>query len=99
MSKKVMMCSFELAEGVSIPDFSAAAEKINNEFISKEKGYISWQQFVNWNKWIDLLTWESIEDLNNFEQASCNTPIAGEYFKFLKEDSIEMEVYDLTKVF
>ena len=41
MSNTVFYCSFKLNEHTSIPDFILAAEKLNSEFISKQKGYVS----------------------------------------------------------
>jgi len=51
MSNAVFFFSFKLKKDTSVSDFLLAAEKLNNEFISKQKGYISWKQLVD-GEWI-----------------------------------------------
>lgn len=40
MSQGVFSCSFKLKKGASVPDFLLAAERLNNEYISKQAGYL-----------------------------------------------------------
>lgn len=72
MSNAVYYVSYKLKKGASIPDFLQAAEKLNNEFISKQKGYISWKQLVDGDTWADVCTFETMDDLNNFKKVSEN---------------------------
>jgi len=55
MSNAVFYCSFKLKDGASVSDFLSAAEKLNNEYISKQKGYISWKQLVDGDTWADFV--------------------------------------------
>ena len=70
MSNAVYYVSYKLKKGASVPDFLLAAEKLNNEFISKQKGYVSWKQLLNGKTWLDLCTFETMEDLENFKKVS-----------------------------
>ena len=47
MKNAVFYCSFKLKKGVDISEYLRASKKLNDEFISKQKGYISWQQLSN----------------------------------------------------
>lgn len=47
MDNAIFYCSFKLNKGASVPDFLLAAEKLNNDYISKQKGFISWKQLVD----------------------------------------------------
>ena len=73
MSKNaVYYVSYKLKKGASVPDFLLASEALNNEHISKQKGYISWQQLNDGETWADALTFETMEDLENFKEVSKN---------------------------
>ena len=47
MPNAVFYVSYKLKKGASVSEFLLAAEKLNNEYMSKQKGYISWKQLVD----------------------------------------------------
>ena len=55
--------SFKLKEGTVVSDFLQATDKFNREFLSKQKGYISYKVFSRGDTWYDLLVWERLEDI------------------------------------
>lgn len=61
--------SYKLNKGVSEADFLLAAEKMNNEFISKQKGWISSKNLCDGKTWADFVIFETQEDLDNFVKA------------------------------
>jgi len=61
----VMSISCKLKQGTSIADFLAASDKIQEDYLSKCKGYVSRQLFANGDVWTDLLIWETAEDAEN----------------------------------
>jgi len=84
----VYFVSYKLKKGASIPDFLLAAEKLNDEHISKQKGYISWQQLVDGETWVDFATFETMEDLKSFEEASRNpNDVALKFYSFINLNS------------
>lgn len=84
MSNAIYYVSYKLKKGVSIPDFLLSAEKLNNEFISKQKGYISWKQLVDGDTWVDMITFETMDDLNNFKEVSKNpSELAKKFYSFM----------------
>jgi len=88
MSNAVFYCSFNLNEGVSVPDFLIAAEKLNKEYISKQNGYISWKQLVDGELWVDLVTFETMEDVKNFAESSFNpNEFSEKYFSLVNLNS------------
>lgn len=97
MSNVVMFVSFNLVEGAATEDFLVAAEKAHKEFISKQKGYISWQQAIEGDKWVDLITWETIDDANNSMEASYANPVAREFFSFINPRTIETHIFTVMK--
>lgn len=97
MSNVVMFISFNLVKGASVSDFLLASEKLNREFMSKQKGYISWKQLVDGEMWVDLLTWETMEDAKNVDEASCTNARALDYYSFIDQESCKVQLFTVEK--
>ena len=98
MSNAVFYCSFNLKKGVSVPDFLQAAEKLNDEYISKQKGYISWKQLVDGDTWVDFLTFETMEDVKAFEAGSVNAgEVAERFLSFINLDTCKVQYYSVER--
>jgi len=98
MPNAVFFCSFKLNKGVSVPDFLLAAEKLNDEYISKQKGYISWQQLVDGDAWADFLTFETMEDVKKFEADSGNArELAGNFYSFIDLNSCKVNYFSVER--
>jgi len=99
MATAVFSCSFKLKKGTNIPDFLAAAKTLNDEHISKQKGYISWQQYVDKETWADFCTFETMEDLQNFV-ANSEKPneYAQAFYAFINMPSCRMNLYETVAV-
>jgi len=84
MSNAIYYVSYKLKKGASIPDFLLAAKALNDKSISQQKGYISWKQLVDGNTWADLITFETMDDLDNFKEASKNpSELAQHFYSFI----------------
>jgi len=81
----------------SVPDFLLASGKVHNEIISKQKGYISWKVLVDGDTWVDLITWETMDDAKNGENAGSTNPIAHEFYSFMDESSIKVQLFSVEK--
>lgn len=97
MSKVVMFISFSLVKGASVSDFLLTSEKLHREFMSKQKGYISWKQLVDGEIWADLLTWETMDDAKNVDEASCTNALSHEYFSYIDQESIKTNLFTVEK--
>ena len=94
MNGAVFFCSFKLNEGASVPDFLQAAQTLNDEYISKQKGYISWKQLVDGETWADFLTFETMEDVKKFEAESANAgELAQTFYSFINFNSIKQHYF------
>ena len=80
MPNAIYFVSYKLKKGVSVPAFLQAAEALNDGHISKQKGYISWKQMVDGERWADMCTFETMEDLQSFLEASRNPSELAEAF-------------------
>ena len=96
MSNAVFYCSFKLKKDASAPDFLLAAEKLNNEYISKQKGYISWKQLVDGDTWADFITFETMEDVKKFEADSGNAgELAQKFYSFINLNSCNVNYFSV----
>jgi len=98
MSNAVYYVSYKLKKGASVPDFLLAAEKLNNEFISKQKGYISWKQLFDGKTWADVCTFETMDDLNNFKEVSSKpSELAKKFYSFMNLFSCKEHLFSVEK--
>ena len=98
MANAVYYVSYKLKRNVSVPDFLLAAEKLNDEHISKQKGYISWKQVVDGNTWADFCTFETMDDLNNFKEASKNPgETAKKFYSYINLMSCRQHIFSVEK--
>ena len=99
MFNAVMLISFNLVKGASVPDFFLASEKVHREFMSKQKGFISWNQLTEGEVWVDLLTWESMDDAKNAMEASSTVASVVEFCSFLDQESVKHHLYSVVKCY
>lgn len=65
MAHVVELPSFTLKEGVSEPEFLLAHEKFNQDFMARQKGYVSHSLLKDGDTWFDLAVWESREAMQD----------------------------------
>jgi len=98
MSNAVWFISYKLVEGASVAEFLLAAENCCKEVASKKKGYISWKQLNQGDTWIDLMTFETMEDAINFEkQGDPSNPYASKFYSFIDFKSLNSQMYSVEK--
>ena len=94
----VFYCAYKLKKGASIPAFLQAAEDLNNGYISKQKGYVSWKQLVDGDTWVDFLTFETMEDVRNFEAGSANAgELSKHFYSFINLNSCKVHYFTIEK--
>lgn len=97
MANAVLFISFKLVKGASVPDFLLASEKLNNAFMSKQKGYISWKQLVDGEMWADLLTWETLDDAKKALDPSSTHALAEAFYAFIDQESCKVHLFSVEK--
>ena len=99
MAKSVFYCEYKLKKNAVVADFLTASEKLNNEYISKQKGYISWEQWNNGDVWVDVIAFETMEDAKGFEEKSNANPneLAMAFYSFINLMSCEVRYYAIEK--
>jgi len=98
MPNAVFYVSYKLKRGASVSDFLLASERLNNEHISKQKGYVSWTQLVDGKTWADFCTFETMDDLNNFKAASRKpNELSKKFYSFMNLWSCKMHTFSVEK--
>ena len=100
MQNAVYYVSFKLKKDADVEKFLLAAKKLNDEFISKQPGYRSWKQLFDGERWADMVTFETMADLKNFEQAS-KTPSesALAFYSFINLPTCKTHQFSVEKVY
>ena len=97
MLNAIWFISYKLKKDASIEEFIIASEKCNNEVLSKQKGFISWDVLRDGDTWVDLVKWETIEDAKNGETAGENNPISHEFYSFINMSTCKLKLYSVEK--
>jgi len=97
MKNAVWFISYKLKKGADEKEFLAASEVLGREYISKQKGYISWKQLKNGDTWVDLTTWETLEDAKNFENSGGGGELANNFYSFINFGTLKSQFYTIVK--
>ena len=97
MSNAVFYCAYNLKKGASVPEFLQAAETLNNEYISKQKGYISWKQLVDGDTWADFLTLETMDDAKNVSEPTGTNELAEKFYSFINLNSCIVHLFSVER--
>lgn len=96
MPKAIFYCAYNLKKDASAAEFLAASQKLNDDYISKQPGYISWQQVRDGDLWADLLTFETMEDVKNFEANSENpNELALEFYSYINMPTCKINYFTI----
>ncbi|MCL2364686.1 MAG: hypothetical protein FWC71_08495 [Defluviitaleaceae bacterium] len=95
MAQGIFYCEFKLKKGTNEADFLQAAKILNDEHICKQPGYVGWRQVRDGDTWADLLIFETLQDVKNFE-ANAATPneLALKFYSFINMPSCRMRYYE-----
>jgi len=97
MPNAVFFVSFKLKKGASVPDFLLAAEQLNNGYMSKQKGFISWDQLVDGDTWADVITFETMDDAKKVAQPSGPNDLAEKFYSFINFNSVRQHLFSVEK--
>ena len=95
MSNAIWFISYKLKKGASVEEFLLASKKCNNEVLSKQKGFISWEVLRDGDTWVDLVKWETAEDAKNAETAGADNPASYEFYSFINMNSCKLQLYSI----
>jgi len=96
----VWFCAYKLVEGSCVQEFLRASKKCHDEVLSRKKGFISWKVLADGDTWVDLVTWETMDDANAANK-ECGEPdpIAQAFYAFIDFSSLTMQSYSVEESF
>ena len=97
MSNAIYFVSFRLRKNASIPDFMLAAQKLNDEYMSKQDGYVSWKQCFDGTTWADMLTFETMEDAKRVSQSSGSNELAEKFYSFINLSTCRVHLFNVER--
>jgi len=97
MAKTIWTCEYKLKKNADEAEFLVASKVLGKEYISKQKGYISWQQLKGDGTWMDVVTWESLEDAQSFENSSGGGELVERFYSFINLMSCKTRYYSLVR--
>ena len=96
--KHGMIITCKLKDGVSVEDFLAASDEIQDKYLSKFKGFISRQLMVIDGLWTDWLIWETMADAENALMQSEGNESAKKFTSLVGE-VVEQQLYPLERAY
>ena len=101
MANVVSFHSYKLKEGVSIPDYLLAMETLIKEFVSEQKGFISFKHLHDreTETWADFLVFETMDDLNAFVSICGKNELARKLFALGGSYDIKSYVFTVEQSF
>lgn len=97
MPNVIEFASFNLKEGVSVPDFLLVSDKFNSEFLIAQKGYLSRKLLTKGERWADLVVWETMDDAQNALKAADEDAVAVKYVSLLDDKGMDFSHYFVNK--
>jgi len=94
--KTGLLITFKLKDGVSTEDFLAASDKIQENYLSKCKGFISRQLMVKDGVWTDWMIMETFPDADNSVKKAMDNADAVKFVSMVGE-MIEYGFYPLER--
>lgn len=96
MSRVKFFNIYKLKKGVSASEFLVAARKLDQEYISKQKGYVSFEVMVDGDVYADCTVFETMEDAREF--AGCAEPngLAEKFYAFINLSSCRSNFFLVT---
>ncbi len=65
MEKTAWIFSYKLKKNIEAEKFIELTQNLHDEIISKAKGFISWEHYVQGDVWTDFVLWETEKDAIN----------------------------------
>lgn len=93
----VMLITFKLKKNASVSEFLAASEKLNDGYMSKLPGFISWKQMVDDETWADLIEWKTMEDAKAMLNSKSPNPLAEKFYSYLNLVGCKVQLFTVEK--
>lgn len=97
MNKTAWKFSYKLKKGINEEEFIKLTQKLHDEIISKAKGFISWEHYLQKDIWTDFVLWETEEDANNATTIGQGKPETKEFYACIQMNTCRALISKLIK--
>lgn len=97
MAKTAWIFSYKLRKNVSAEQFIERTQRLHDEVISKAKGFISWEHYVQDNIWTDFVLWETEEDANNTTTVGKGKEVTEDFYACIQMNTCRALISTLVK--
>ncbi len=84
MTKTAWIFSYKLRKNVSAEQFMERTQRLHDEIISKAKGFISWEHYLQDDVWTDFVLWETEEDARNATTIGQGHAVTQEFYDCIR---------------
>ena len=97
MAKTAWIFSYKIKKNVTKDEFIEKTQRLHDEVISKAKGFISWEHYVQDSTWTDFVLWESEEDANNATTVGQGHDVTKEFYACIQMNTCRALISQLVK--
>lgn len=99
MPKTSWIFSYKLKKNVSAEQFTALTQQLHDEVISRAKGFISWEHYLQTsnNMWTDFVLWETEEDAQNAMTVGQGKEITEQFYACIQMNTCRTLVSQFVK--
>ncbi len=93
----IEIVTMKLADGVSAQAFEPVDKAIEDEYVSKQPGFISRQAAFADGKWAVVVNWESAETAQASMDSFASAPAAEKFMSMIDASSMSMTRYEMAR--
>ena len=97
MAQTAWIFSYKLRKNVSDEVFIERTQKLHDEVISKAKGFISWEHYVQDSVWTDFVLWETEEDAQNATTVGKGKEVTEDFYACIQMNTCRALISRLVK--
>ena len=92
MSKILEFPSFTLKDGVIVDDFLTITQMFNDEFLVKQKGFISHKLLTKGDVWYQIVIWASMAEMEDAFKSIYESEAAAKFIECIDQIGSDDEI-------
>ncbi len=97
MAKTAWIFSYKLKKNVTDEQFIELTQKLHDEVISKAKGFISWEHYLQDKTWTDFVLWETEEEAQNATTIGKGKEVTENFYACIQMNTCRALISQLVK--
>ena len=97
MAKTAWIFSYKLRKNVTKEEFIECTQTLHDEVISKAKGFLSWEHYLQDQTWTDFVLWETEEDAKNATTVGQGKEVTEKFYACIQMQTCRALISQLVK--